>query len=48
MFGGWVPPSCLEPILLLEQGVGNDELVLRTELQRQVPVVIVVASSMST
>ena len=25
VFGAWVPPSCLEPILLLEQDVGDDE-----------------------
>ena len=29
VFGAWVSPCCFEPILLLEQGVGNDELVLR-------------------
>ena len=28
VFGAWVPPCCLEPILLLEQGVGEDELEL--------------------
>ena len=32
VFGAWVSPCCLEPILLLEQGVGDDELMLRTEL----------------
>ena len=26
VFGVWVSPFCLEPILLLEQGVGDDEL----------------------
>ena len=26
VFGTLVPPSCLEPILLLEQGVDDDEL----------------------
>ena len=26
MFGAWVSPCCLEPILL-EQGVGDDELM---------------------
>ena len=40
MFGAWVLPCCLEPILLLEQGVGDDELMLRTELQGQAPVVM--------
>ena len=35
VFGAWVSLCCLEPILLLEQGVGNDELMLRTELQTQ-------------
>ena len=44
----WVSPCCLEPILLLEQCVGEDELMLRTELQKQAPVVIAVASSVST
>ena len=47
-FGAWVSPCCLEPILLLEQGVGNDELMLRTELQKQAPVFIAVANSVST
>ena len=32
----------------LEQGVGDDELMLRTKLQKQAPVVIVVANSVST
>ena len=41
-------PCCLEPILLLEQGVGDDKLMLRTELQKQAPVVIAVANSVST
>ena len=43
-----VSPCCLEPILLLEQGVGDDKLILRTELQKQTPVVIAVANSVST
>ena len=47
-FGAWVSPCCLESILLLEQGVGDDELMLRTELQKQAPVVIAVAISVST
>ena len=46
--GAWVAPCCLERVLLLEQGVGDDELMLRTELQRQAPVVIAAANSMST
>ena len=46
--GAWVSPCCLEPILLLEEVVGDDELMLRTELQKQVPVVIAVANSVST
>ena len=45
MFGAWVSPCCLEPILLLEQGVGDDELMLRTEHEKQAPVVIEVADS---
>ena len=48
MFGAWVSPCCIEPILLLEQGVGDDELMLQTELQKQWPVVIAVANSVST
>ena len=44
VFGAWVSPCCLEPILLLEQGVGDDELMLRTELREQSPVVIAVRS----
>ena len=47
-FGAWVSPCCLEPILLLEQGVGEDELMLRTEPQKQAPVVIAVANFVST
>ena len=47
VFGAWVSPCCLEPILLLEQDVGDDELMLRTELQSQAPVVAV-ANSVST
>ena len=43
-----VSPRCLEPILLLEQGVGDDKLMLRTELQKQVPIVIAVANSMTS
>ena len=46
LFGAWVSPCCLEPILLLEQGVGDDELMLRTELQKLVPIVTAVANSM--
>ena len=48
VFGAWVSPCCLEPIFLLEQGVGDDELMLRTKLQKQAPVVIAVASFVST
>ena len=48
VFGTWVSPCCLEPILLLEQGVGDDELMLRTKLQKQTTVVIAVANSVST
>ena len=43
MFGAWVSPCCLEHILLVEQGVVDDELMLRTELQKQVAIVIAVA-----
>ena len=48
VFGAWVPPCCLEPILLLEKGVNDDELVLRTELQEQAPAVIAVSNFVST
>ena len=48
VFVAWVSPCCLEPILLLEQGVGDDELMLRTELQKLAPIVIAVANSVST
>ena len=48
VFGALVSPCCIEPILLLEQGVGDDELMLQTELQKQWPVVIAVANSVST
>ena len=48
VFEAWVSPCCLEPIFLLEQDVGDDELMLRTELQKQAPVVILVANSMCT
>ena len=43
MLGAWVLPCCQDRILLLEQVVGDDELVLRTELQKQASVVIAVA-----
>ena len=48
MLGAWVSPCCLEPIILLEQGVGDDKLMLRTELQKQASTVIAVANSVST
>ena len=48
VFEAWVSPCCLEPIFLLEQGVGDDELMLRTELQKQAPVEIAVANCVST
>ena len=48
VFRVWVPPCCLEPVLLLEQGAGDDKLVLRTEVQKQASVVIAVISHMST
>ena len=48
VFGAWVSSCCFEPIILPEKGVGDDELMLRTELQKQAPVVIAVASSVST
>ena len=48
VFVTWVSPCCIEPILLLEQGVGDDQLMLQTELQKQSPVVIAVANSVST
>ena len=47
MSGAWVSPCCLDSILLLEQGVGDDELMLRTELQNEDPAVIAVANSVS-
>ena len=47
VFGAWVSPCCLEQTLLLEQGVGDDELMLRTELQKQALIVIAVAGSVS-
>ena len=43
VFAASVSPCYLEPILLLEQDAGDDELMLRTELQKQAPVVIAVA-----
>ena len=48
VFRAWVSPCCLEPILLPEEGVGDDELMLRIELQKQALVVIAVANSVST
>ena len=48
MFEAWMPQCCLEPILLLEQGAGDDELMLGIELQKRAPVVIAVAESVST
>ena len=43
---GACDPMFLEPILL-EQGVGDDELMYRTEFQMQAPVVIAIANSVS-
>ena len=40
----WVSPCRLQPILLLEHGVDDDELVLRTELQKQAPAVVAVSN----
>ena len=70
VFGAWVSPCCLEPILLLEQRAGDelvswcfepsqpqritsglccdDDLMLRAELHKKVPVVIAVSNSLST
>ena len=48
VLGAWVSPCCLERIILLEQGVGDDKLMLRTELQKQASTVIAVANSVST
>ena len=48
VFGAWVSSCCFEPIILPEKGVGDDELMLQTELQKQWPVVIAVANSVST
>ena len=47
MLEAWVPPCCFEHIFLLEQGVDDDELMLRTELQKQAPVVTAVANPVS-
>ena len=47
VFGAWVSLCCLEPILLLEQVVGDDELMFKIELQKQASVVIAVANSVS-
>ena len=44
VFGAWVSSCCFEPIILPEKGVGDDELMLRTELREQSPVVIAVRS----
>ena len=46
VFGALVPPSGLETIPLPEQD--DDELMLRTKLQEQAPVVIAAANSIST
>ena len=48
VFGAWVSPCCLEPILLLEQVVGDDELMFKIELQKQASVVIAVANFVCT
>ena len=48
MFGAWVSPCWFEPILLLEQSVGDDELMFGTELQKQAPIVIALANSVPT
>ena len=48
MAGAWVPSCCLEPIILMKQGVGDAELLLETEVRKRAPVVIAVANSVST
>ena len=47
MFGAGVPPYCLEPILLLKQGDGDDDMMLRTETQKKRPIFVAVANSVS-
>ena len=47
VFGALVFSCDLDPTLLLEQGVGDDKLMLRTEFQKQASVVIAVANSVS-
>ena len=41
-------PGCLQTVLLLKDGVDDDQLLLRAQLQQQAPIVIAVSNAMST
>ena len=43
-----VHPGCFQAVFLLEDRVGNDELVLCTELEQKVPVVVTVPNAVSS
>ena len=47
MFGPRMHPGCFKSVLLLEDGVGDDKLLLSAKLQQQAPIVIVVANATS-
>ena len=40
-------PGCLQTVLLLEDGVGDNKMLLRAELQQQAPVVVAVSNTVS-
>ena len=45
MFGPRIHPDCFKSVLLLEDGVGDDKLLLSAKLQQQVPVVLAVTNA---
>ena len=47
IFGPRLHPGCFKSVLLLEDGVGDDKLVLSEKLQQQVPVVFAVTNDVS-
>ena len=48
MFGSRVHPVCFQAVFLLEDCVGNDELMLCTEFEQEAPIVITVPNALSS
>ena len=47
MFGSRIHLGCLKSTLLLEDGVGDDKLLLSAKLQQQAPIVVAVTNAVS-